>query len=318
MPETATAEIQQPVIEAPKPLSDDSVGVDEYVQRRMKGEKPGDTPEPSEATQKEAKKTAESETAATKGSEEGKSKTETKPEVKAGEKDDEELPPGVKKRFDKLTAKRKEAEDKAEALQSELDKIRAGSKTAAESTESDPEPKETDFKDYRDFVKAQARWETRQELREQAEKQSQDEEQARTKEVFDSHNQRIADARSKIEDFDEVVGGSKISFSRSAGLAIYELDNGPEVMYHLASHPEEMEALSKLSPIRQIAKLGQISASLLPSGSVVEAAPKTKPTTKAPEPITPVTASSSGKKSLNDPEIPMDEYYRRRMADKRK
>ena len=126
--------------------------------------------------------------------------------------------------------------------------------TPRTTTNTDPEPTTG--------TPEHTRWLARQEFREQEAqrdaRQRQEAENTRTKEIFDAHQERIAEAREKYTDYDEAQTGvatpwkdnvpADINAARAFQLAIHECDNGPDVLYHLAKHPEKLDCAGREKP----------------------------------------------------------------------
>jgi hypothetical protein len=66
--------------------------------------------------------------------------------------------------------------------------------------------------------------------------------------------------------------------------AIFEADNGPEVLYNLWKNPKEMRRIASLRPAAQALELGRLSVRLSTQ------TPTATTVSKAPEPIKPVNA----------------------------
>jgi hypothetical protein len=233
---------------------------------------------------------------------EHRGRTEGKTE---SEESDADLPKGVKKRFDKLTLRAKNAEESLARTEARLRELEAGAKpnatekkAVAEAGDEDPEPEVGKFQDYNEYLKAQARWAVRQETRDQQRKQAEEAENLSAQEKIAAHQERQAEAIEKYPDYQEKIEKcvlpwhankpKEMDVARAFQLAIVDCDNGPDVMYHLTNHPEELARLGTLSSMGVAVAVGRISASLLPS-----ATPKPKPASKAPKPITPVSGGSS-------------------------
>jgi hypothetical protein len=75
------------------------------------------------------------------------------------------------------------------------------------------------------------------------------------------------------------------------------VESGPELLYYLANHSEEVERIAGMSPTRQVAELGKLE---------IKAANTAKPS-NAPEPITPLGQGRSGSK---DPSKMTDAEYK--------
>jgi hypothetical protein len=267
----------------------------------------------------------------------GPAKTEAK-SGKEKDDDDGDLSPGARKRIDKLTARWKAAED-------ELAALRRGEKPASAretvqsktATDSDPEPKENDpkFKSWDEWNAAHNRWLVRDEKRTLDAKEASERQAAEDKETYDGHLARIQSFTAEHDDFEESVkdmGSFEFASTQSNmafQLAIVEADNGPDIMYHLAKNPEEMEKFQGLSPVKVQMLVGRLSAKLQPDSSTANdkdkdknketAAASTKKKSNAPEPTEPVRRSSAAPAtSLDDPKMSTDEWIRKRNEQERK
>lgn len=224
---------------------------------------------------------------------------------------------GFTKKIDKLTARNYQLSETNAQLQQRLEAIerRLAGEPARKPTES-TKPVPDNFKTYEEYVEALADWKSEQrvakafdEKEQTTQKQAED---ARVKEVFDSYNKRVEEARGRFEDFDEVVGRDDISIPQSVQLAIVEMDNGPEVAYYLGQHPEEAKKLLAMTPMQSVIAVGKMSATLGTTNS-----PEKRPVTGAPPPIKPVgAASTKSARSLED--MPQREYNRIRNEEEQK
>lgn len=85
--------------------------------------------------------------------------------------------------------------------------------------------------------------------------------------------------------------------------ALVDSDAPAKLMHHLASHPEVVERIAKLSPARQAAELGKLEAAL----------PATPRTSKTPDPIGDPTARGTTTTVPSDlSKLPMDKYIEAR------
>jgi hypothetical protein len=213
--------------------------------------------------------------------------------------------------IDKLTARNHAAETRAEQLQRELEEERAKHKPAdskaAPATPQGP-PKLQDFlnagKTADEWADARDAWKQDQEV-----KQAQAEQ---LKATFDAYNKGVSEARGRYEDWDSVVEGNENPIPESVKLAVLEMDNGPDVAYHLGKHPELCAELMEMSPLSAVRKIGQVADSLKPS----ERSPAPKPKVTPPTPIAPVGGSSS-RSSVPLDQLPPREYNRIRNAQER-
>lgn len=248
---------------------------------------------------------------------------ETAPESETGDvKDDkgEHKKGGWQKRIDKLTARNYELEKELETERAKAAK--PAEKTATEPPNPEVKPKLEDFKTHEEWVEAVADWKIEQRFAKEAQQAVQEEASDRTKEVYDAHNKRIAEAQGKYDDFLETVNvetpwSSKspddVQSAQAFQIAIYEAENGPDVLYYLGKNKEELAKLKGLSPAKVQMAVGRISASLLQSDSPSAPQEKTeeKPVTKAPPPIKPVGASGA-KSTVNEDDLSDDEWIAQR------
>lgn len=139
-----------------------------------------------------------------------------------------------------------------------------------------PDPKDFEYGELdANYIRALARYETRQELAASKETEQQAtltaEEQA-NKDKFEEAKAAFEDAGGELyPDFDEVVmQGARdkawpLSDTLGANLMVSEY--GPQIAYELASDTKEAKRVSELAPMRQIAWLGRREAELESAGS---------------------------------------------------
>lgn len=225
---------------------------------------------------------SEEETAEVEVSEPEKAETDSESETEP-ESEPETRPKADKKllkRIDKLTARLYAAEE-------ELKKTREIKVPEDKGAPTTQKPKQDDFKTWEEYNEALTSYNAEQAFAKQEAKAKEAAEEVSRKEVFDAYNQRVREVSEKYEDFAEVVGSADFKVPNSVVVTAYELENGPDLAYHLAKNPEICDELMKMSPVRAAAYAAQIAASL-ESG-----APKPKPTSRAPKPIKPVAGGST-------------------------
>lgn len=127
-----------------------------------------------------------------------------------------------------------------------------------------------------------------------------------TRQSQQSLNTKTEDLYAKAE---KIAGFDRESFdelplTKSIAAALIDSDVAPQLMAYMASNPEEVERITKLSEARQAVELGKLEVKL-------QSAPKT---TKAAPPISPVGARGSA--SPNVAEMSMAEYkaYRQKQG----
>jgi len=94
-------------------------------------------------------------------------------------------------------------------------------------------------------------------------------------------------ARDSFDDYDQVTRNPSLRITEVMMEAIQTSDIGPQVAYHLGTNPKEATRIALLAPYAQAKEIGKLEAKLASN-------PPVKQTTKAPTPISPGTARSSG------------------------
>lgn len=239
----------------------------------------------------------------------------------------------LSKRVGKLTAQLTAAEQRAATLEAELaearkakpenppakdsEPARAEVVEADNVSAADPEPTQDQFDTYEKWIKAQTRWEIRQEMREQAEKDAKAEEEAAAKQVVTNYNAEVAKFKEETDDWDEVVGKTEIQIQVGVQNALMELAR-PDVVYFIAKHPEVAKDLWEMSPAKAIAEVGRIAAKLEAPAkeeppATVRKGPDKLPVTSAPPPIKGLSGhSTKSAVSLDDPDISYADWRKMR------
>lgn len=240
---------------------------------------------------------------------------------------------GFQKKINKLTSRNYELENTVEKQSEQIKELLArldGNKTSATEQKTDkaaaaedPEPDPDKFDTYEKYIKALTSWQVRQEKRTQEEAsrkeqeaQHQKTENERLKSVFDNYNRSVAEARGEYDDFDEVVGASKLQVTRAVQLAVIELGDA-SVTYYLAKNPDVVEHLNSLSDVSAMVEVGKLVARLSAGEEKTPSrtASTVKPPTKAPAPIKPVGGSATKSAvSLGDPKLSYKDYKKLRKA----
>lgn len=195
---------------------------------------------------------------------------------------------GFQRRIDQLTRRNYELEAQVRAERE--------SRQTQPQTEAKGEPKRDQYESYEAFLEAKAEFaadkaaDTR--MRKFQEQQQRTAAEHRARELSDSWASKLDKARDTHDDYDDVVQGSAAQITREMTQAIMESDIGPQLVYHLAQHPEDAERISKLSATSAAREIGRIEAALL--------APKPKPKASEHKPILPVGGSGAASEGPND------------------
>lgn len=222
---------------------------------------------------------------------------------------------GFQKRIDHLTKELRAKEREAELL-AEIARLK-GEPLAEKKPAVEPvkvgKPKLDDYASYEDFVEALADFkaeEKYQSLKAKDEEKLQTESnEADLRQKFDAHVKRVMVAQEKYPDYDEVIANidsEQDAIPEGLALTIMELDNGPDVAYHLAKDPELTAKLKGMSVLKAIAELGKLSDKL-----TAKTEEPRKPKTAAPAPIKPV-ATGTTKSAVPLAEMSYSEYKKAR------
>jgi hypothetical protein len=211
------------------------------------------------------------------------------------------------------------AEGTVTELQRRLDAIEQrlpGAEKSAKVQNSDtaPDPKEFEFGELdAGYIRALSRYETRQEIkaeRERAAQSRQSEAAEQDASEFQAKGAEFHEQGTKrFDDFEEVVvqGAKDLTWvmSDDMGKLIFGSKVGPEIAYHLATHPKLSRELFGKTPLEQAAAFGRLEAQFSPPSGATTKKPKlpAEPakqapvvkTSKAPTPIH-VARGSGGNK----------------------
>jgi hypothetical protein len=196
-------------------------------------------------------------------------------------------------RIDEEVRRRGEAERRAAQLEAELAAAR-GKPAAQQPAEpvadpSDPEPTVDQFETYEKYVKAQARWEARQEVK-AATAAIAAREQGRA--IVSAQDRAYASLKAAHADADDVLGAFTAAGGQYSPLVsefIIGHPDGHEVAYALAKDPELNARLGAIEhPALVALELGRVLARIEASAVTPEPVKPAPVVTKAPAPVTTV------------------------------
>lgn len=222
------------------------------------------------------------------------------------EEDEEEVPAikkkgGFQKRIDKLVTRQHE-------LEAELAALKTPKTATAVTEEAAPDP--LFFESQADYIAALVKFETAKakkdaiaELRAETVKAVEKEkEEVKTS----SWQERVQAAHKTHPDLAELLE-QDLPVSPIVNDVLIESEIGGELLYYLASNPDELTEISKKGPIAAAKALGLIEDRLIKAAEPKDEIPQLK-VTQAKKPISPVTGGkgSGGQKSPDD--MDLDEY----------
>jgi len=204
-----------------------------------------------------------------------------------------ELPKGIKKRIDTLTRQRYERDARIAELEAQL--------AAAKPQPKEPQPQ--DFADLETYLEAKAEHIANQRLSQTQQAATQE---AIVQEKAQNFNQRAAEFRQSAPDFDQAIAAVPAVLMKPDMVeVILDIDEGPQVAYHLATNLHECARIASLSGRQQALEIGKLAARLA-------AKPEPKRISAAPEPVKPIKSTGSTQKRPED--MTMDEYAKWRNA----
>lgn len=211
---------------------------------------------------------------------------------------------GIQKRMDELTRDKYAERQAREALERQNAELMALLKTPKAETPTGA-PRQQDFSDYAEFVKADAVWHAKQEaqailnarLQEQSKSQEQIAQSAVERELASTYAKRAAEVAKSVPDYQEVMEeADQIEVPNHVLGMIRRLDNGPLIAYHMVKNPALAERFMQEPPEMHGVILGQLSASLKAPAKVSNAPAPGKP------------AASKAAVSATDPPEDADAY----------
>lgn len=227
---------------------------------------------------------------------------------------DEKKKSKLNERFADLTAKRKAAEEAAakaaadaKAAREARDKAEqdaAALRSKYEPPKSDelgPEPQVAQFTDVNEYAKALKDWTAEKTLQDKAKKDT-EERQAKERETAAAEwAKRQSAFKAETTDYEKMIGESDVKVSDQVRDAIIDSDVGPQILYHLAQHPEEAQKIAGLTVAGALRAIGRLEAAISggkSSEKTVEAKTPIVEISKAPAPITPLKGASAPVVSL--------------------
>lgn len=213
------------------------------------------------------------------GQEEGKAEEAEGEAEKETEEQGEEERPKKKSGIQRL-------KEKNARLEQELDflKRQTTSKPEQEQPRKEGAPNPNDYEDQASYIEALTDYKVQKAIEEKERATA----EARQRETWSQKLNEVHRAHPDLGDLLEDLVSEGIPVTEAMDSAFKESEHGGELLYYVASHPEECAKIAKLSPKQQLMAMGRIE-SILAQPKRAEVQPKQ--VTKAPKPPVPVTAS---------------------------
>jgi hypothetical protein len=172
-------------------------------------------------------------------------------------------------------------------------------------------PKAENFDTYDAYIEALTDWKVDQTEKTKAKAEADKRAAADASERGKAWEKSVELAKARYEDYDEVLAGAHaMPISQAMHNTIVESgDDGPQLAYWLAQHPDEVTRIAKLSPFAAAKELGKIVATFDGEEDDDSPADKQPKATKAPEPIAPVGRKSS-KTSVQPDQMSYQDFKR--------
>lgn len=195
------------------------------------------------------------------------------------------------RRVQKLANTNKELRERVAELESKQDEQPA----KEETSEIDID----DFESYDDYVKALEEQEVAPKEKTSKPKES------KTETVLDVEAQQdmLEDGIEDYENFEELIMADDLALTENVLELVLDTESSSDVAYYLATHKDETRDIANMTPKKMAKAILKIEMKL-------EESPKQKVvrTTKAPEPISPVSGQSVKGRSLNDNDLSFEQH----------
>ena len=231
---------------------------------------------------------------------------QSEPEAKeeAEEQKPEKQKDKLNKRFDKVTKRAQEAEAKARELEERLKSYEAGNtqQPQQETVRSEDKPQASQFNDAFEYAEALAEWSAENALKQRDVQEAQRKAQEHQQSLLKAWNDRIEKAKAELPDFDRMVQSSEIKVSDPIRDSIVDSDVGPQLLYYLASNEDFAKELTEMPISKALKELGKLEAKFEAKEFKPSKADKkeTVSSSKAPEPIRPLSGGKVGKDVMID------------------
>ena len=169
-------------------------------------------------------------------------------------------------RREKIAAERRAAE-----LERELNAAKA---EKPQKTEAPQEPNRDNFKTEKEYLDAMVDWRVDQKFAAREAEQREAQARARQESIIEGAKARIAEAKAKVEDWEDTVMSADVLVPPMVMAYIQKSPMIAELTYYLAKHPSEVEKLQKLDPDEQLVAIGEIKRILEPFGATPKVEPK--------------------------------------------
>ena len=221
----------------------------------------------------------------------------------------------IQKRIGELTKKFRTAERERDFERAKRVETEAKLNELLSKIPTTAKPVKTDFENEEDYIEALTDWKIDSKLKasqnkEAVEAATKDEKETvlATYNVLDDVMEK---GKEKYSDFNDLAFATDLILSPEVVNLSLDTENPEDVLYYLASNPEESERISSLSDVKAAKEIGKIEVKLTGEKAVDAESKKptipTKKQSKAPAPISPVVTTGAVDK---DPSAMSAKEYR--------
>lgn len=205
------------------------------------------------------------------------------------------------KRFDKLTKEKTALESERDLWKKQALEGKPATEPAVKTkveSEGKVKPKADDFNTHDEYVEALTDWKLDEKLAKIDAEAKETERKESAKKLDEKWNQQKEDARSRYDDFDDVMENEEIMVPAVVADTFLNSEVGADVAYWWGTNPDKVKDLIKLSPTALAREMGKIEDRILRQQNVeseTEERANSKSQVKPkPKPITPLSGEGKG------------------------
>ena len=213
-----------------------------------------------------------------------------------GDSDQPQRESRAKDRIQELVRRAKEAEAERDQLLAEKQQQ---TQQQTQQQKRDRFEYESDDEYLGDVVTTKLSEFERQRVEREQQRAAQRAEQAR----LDVWQERVADTRERIPDFEAVAFNDRVPYSQAMIQIVQGSDVGPEIAYHLGKNPQEADRISRLGPLDAAREIGRLE-----SRFSQKARPKVS---NAPPPVKTISGTGASEPKAYE-DMSYDEYKKAR------
>jgi hypothetical protein len=210
--------------------------------------------------------------------------------------------PKIEQRFSELTQQRKAAEEAKAAAEARAEAAEKRAKELEEKTkpvvrepidpEVGPKPNPSEYTDNQKYWEDLSEWSAKNAIKEDRKTQAAEAAKRAAEEVIKAHRARVVAAKAELPDYDDVLASANdLTVSDAVRDSLLESDHSARMLYHLATHREEVAKINQMGDRQALKYLGRLETQFDKQPEAKPAEVVVKPA-KLPEPITPIRSTA--------------------------